>query len=277
MWSEGQWLVASFQKLSTENQKLKTTSMNTRLKEYGQPAFVLCVLVLAVSGLGMSVMKDSLGGYLTKTPLLLMRSLDALDANALAPLEVIARQKIESQDIVASLGTEDYIQWVLADANDTLGTGRVMVFVTYYRLPDRVPHVPEECYMGGGFQRLVTEAMTLDLGDGQLDAKYLVFGSAQGAAWQGRARVPVVYFFKVNGRFAADRDEARMLLNKNVFGQSSYFSKVELVFNQQAAPVTREQVVHTSQRVLQRLLPVLEQDHWPVLASEDTEGKEIRK
>ncbi|MCP4449863.1 MAG: exosortase-associated EpsI family protein [Planctomycetes bacterium] len=238
--------------------------MNRNFKDYGQPAFVLCVLVLAVSGLGMSVMKDSLGGYLTKTPLLLQRSLDELDASMLAPFEVIVRQKIESEEIVASLGTEDYIQWVLADANDALGTGRVMVFVTYYRLPDRVPHVPEECYMGGGFQRLATEAMALDLGDVRLDARYLVFGSAQGA-WQGQARVPVVYFFKVNGRFAADRDEARMLLNKNVFGQSSYFSKVELVFNQQAAPVTRDQVVHTSQRVLQRLLPVLEQDHWPNL------------
>ena len=239
--------------------------MNKNLKEYGQPAFVCCALVLAVSGLGMSVMTDSLGGYLTKTPSLLQRPLDQLDAAALAPFEVIAKQKIESQDIIASLGTEDYIQWVLEDADDAMGTGRVMVFVTYYRLPDRVPHVPEECYMGGGFQRLATDAMTLDVGPNRLEARYLVFGGAEGFAGQGRDKVPVVYFFKVNGRYAADRDEARMLLNKNLFGKSSYFSKVELVFNQQAGPVTRDQVSHTSQRVLQRLLPVLEQDHWPDL------------
>jgi len=241
--------------------------MNSNLKEYGQPAFVLCVLVLAASGLGMSVMTDSLGGYLTKRPLLLQRSLDDLDVRALGPFEVIARQRIENQEIVDSLGTEDYIQWVLEDANDALGTGRVMVFVTYYRLPDRVPHVPEECYMGGGFQRLATDAMVLDLGETQLETKYLVFGAAGGPAWQGGARVPVVYFFKVNGQYAKDRDEARMLLNKNMFGKSSYFSKVELVFNQQAAPVTQDQVKRTSQRVLKRLLPVLEQDHWPDWAS----------
>jgi hypothetical protein len=249
--------------------------MNKNFKEYGQPAFVLCVLVLAVSGLGMSMMVDSLGGYLTKEPLLLQRPLDELDAGALAPFEVVTRQKIESKEVVASLGTEDYIQWVLEDANDVLGTGRVMVFVTYYRLPDRVPHVPEECYMGGGFQRLATDAMLLNVGDVPLDAKYLVFGGAQGPAWQGHAKVPVVYFFSVNGRYAADRDEARMLLNKNIFGRSSYFSKIELVFNQQAAPVTRDQVVHTSQRVLQRLLPVLEQDFWPVLASGEAEGEKV--
>jgi hypothetical protein len=247
------------------------------LKEYGQPAFVLCILVLAVSGLGMSVMTDSLGGYLTKTPLLLQRSLDELDADALAPFEVIARQKIESKDIVASLGTEDYIQWVLEDADDAMGTGRVMVFVTYYRLPDRVPHVPEECYMGGGFQSLATDAMTLDVGQDKLEARYLVFGGADGSMGQGRDTVPVVYFFSVNGHFAADRNEARMLLNKNLFGRSSYFSKVELVFNQQAAPVTRDQVVHTSQRVLERLLPVLEQAHWPDLASEEAEGEKARR
>ncbi|MCF7974539.1 MAG: EpsI family protein [Phycisphaerae bacterium] len=249
--------------------------MNKNLKEYGQPAFVLCVLVLAVSGLGMSAVKDSLGGYLTKTPWLLKRSLDEMDANALAPFDVIARQKIQDKETVASLGTEEYIQWVLEDAHDALGTGRVMVFVTYYRLPDRVPHVPEECYMGGGFQRLATEALILDLGDTRLETRYLVFGGAQGPVGQGDAKVPVVYFFSVNGRFAADRDEARMLLNKNLFGRSSYFSKVELVFNQQAAPVTRDQVIHTSQRVLQRLLPVLEQDHWPAVASEEAEGKKI--
>ena len=243
--------------------------MNTRLKEYGQPAFVLCVLVLAVSGLGMSAVVDSLGGYLTKTPLLLKRPLDALDASALAPFEVIARQKIQDRETVASLGTEDYIQWVLADANDAMGTGRVMVFVTYYRLPDRVPHVPEECYLGGGFQRLATEALILNLGEVRLEARYLEFGGAQGPVWQAGAKVPVVYFFCVNGRFAADREEARMLLNKNLFGRSSYFSKVELVFNQQAEPVTRDQVVHTSQRVLQRLLPVLEQDHWPALTPDE--------
>lgn len=247
--------------------------MNANLKYYGQPAFVLCVLVLAVSGLGMSVMKSSLGGYLSKEPLPLKRSLDELDAQALKPFDVVTRQKIENKDVVESLGTEDYIQWILEDVNDQQGVGRVMVFVTYYPLPDRVPHVPEECYMGGGFQRLATDAMTLQVAGESLDAKYLVFGAAQGALWQTDSKVPVVYFFKVNGQYAADRDQARMLLNRNIFGKSSYFSKIELVFNQQAGPVTREQVIHTSERVLASLLPVLEQDHWPDWNPKDSEDQ----
>ena len=127
--------------------------------------------------------------------------------------------------------------------------------------------------MGGGFQRLTTETLHLQIGRTHLETRYLVFGRTEDPAWRAGDKVPVVYFFKVNGRFAADRNEARMLLNKNLFGKSSYFSKVELVFNQQAAPVTREQIVHTSQQVLERLLPVLERDHWPVLASEDAVGR----
>lgn len=148
-----------------------------------------------------------------------------------------------------------------------------MVFVTYYALPDRVPHVPEECYMGGGFQRLATEGLHLQIDQARLETRYLVFGRTEETAWQGGDKVPVVYFFRVNGQFAADRNEARMLLNKNLFGKSSYFSKVELVFNQQAAPVTRDQIVHTSQRVLERLLPALEQDHWPAPASVEAAGR----
>lgn len=236
---------------------------------YLQPAFLSCVLVLLMSGVGMSVMVRGLGGYLEKEPLPLARSLELLDEQALYPFRVVSRQRIENDEVLASLGTQDYIQWVLEDpqAGDHSATKRVMLFVTYYPLPDRVPHVPEECYMGAGFQRLATDTFTLSpqaqRSGGTLRARYLVFGGPSRGNWQSSVRVPVVYLFRVNGRYAANRDEARVALNRNIFGKSSYFSKVELVFNQGTGTPSKEETVDASQRLLALLLPILERDHWP--------------
>ncbi len=231
---------------------------------YLQPAFLSCVLVLLMSGVGMSVMMRGLGGYLDKEPLPLARSLELLDEQALLPFRVVSRQRIENDEVLASLGTKDYIQWVLEDpqAGDHGGPKRVMLFVTYYPLPDRVPHVPEECYMGGGFQRLATDTLTLTLSPqaqrsgGTLRARYLVFGGSSRDNWQSSVRVPVVYLFRVNGRYAANRDEARVALNRNIFGKSSYFSKVELVFNQGTGTPSKQETVDASQRLLALLLPI---------------------
>ena len=233
---------------------------------YLQPAFLSCVLVLLMSGAAMSVMVRGLGGYLDKEPLPLTRSLEMLDEQALRPFRVVSRQHIENEDVLASLGTQDYIQWVLEDpqAPDHSRAKRVMLFVTYYPLPDRVPHVPEECYMGAGFQRLATDTLTLALPEeaqrssGTLRVRYLVFGGSSRENWQSSVRVPVVYLFRVNGRYAANRDEARVALNRNIFGKSSYFSKVELVFNQGTGTLSKQETVDTSQRLLARLLPILE-------------------
>jgi hypothetical protein len=77
------------------------------------------------------------------------------------------------------------------------------------------------------------------------------------------SRVPVVYVFRVNGEYAVDRNEARVILNKNLFGKSSYFSKVELVFNQGSESLSKEQILAHAEKCLAVLLPVLESEHWP--------------
>jgi len=231
-----------------------------------QPAFLSCTLVLALSGIVMSVMIETLGGYLTKVPLPLRRPLQDLDAASLAPFQVVARQTIRDRETLTSLGTDDYIQWVLEDAESSSPLRRCMVFITYYPLPDKVPHVPEECYLGGGFQQFTADTLRFSLGDDPdsvLHAKYLVFGSLRNRDWGQAVRVPVVYFFKVNGAYASDRGEARVILNENMFGRSSYFSKVELVFNQGMAGAGEEAVRQFCAKLLQRLVPVLERDHWP--------------
>jgi hypothetical protein len=240
------------------------------VRAYLQPAFVVCVLVLAAAGAGMSVTMKKLGIVFKKESLPLKKSLEALDEKDLTPYKVVLKQKIQNPDTLKALGTDDYIQWILEDTGqaDSSPVKECLLFVTYYRLPDRVPHVPEECWTGGGYQKLGSEAVTFKINDGKgfdanVPAKYLVFALKKTDLWQGGERVPNLYFFKVNGQYAGSREEARIALNKNLFGKNSYFCKVELVFNRSSFAPSKEQAVTASEKLLAVILPILEQDHWP--------------
>jgi len=235
---------------------------------YFQPAFVICVAVLAIVGGGMSIAQKKLGLALKKEPLPLKQSLDLLDEAMLAPYDVVAKLKIENEEILKSLGTSDYIQWVLEDPCQPAESPvrRVMLFVTYYALPDRVPHVPEECYTGGGYQRLATEAVRLRISESgrqrEIPGRCLVFGTSDTNLLMA-AQFPVLYFFRVNGQYAGSRDGARVALNRNIFSPHSYFSKVELVFNQSRSAPTQAEAMAAAERLLAVVLPQLEHHHWP--------------
>jgi hypothetical protein len=245
-------------------------NIRNNIRAYFQPAFLICVAILTTAGAGMSIAVKSFGVYLKKEPLPLKKSLEFLDESDLASYRVISKIKIENEEIITALGTEDYIQWVLEDteAVDNSAAEKCMLFITYYQLPDRVPHVPEECYAGGGFQRLASDSVTLEISNNagferKLQGKHLVFGNTKANLWQRGEKFPVLYLFKVNGEYAASREEARIALNKNLFRKSSYFCKVEMVFNQTLIPPNKEQAIKAGEKLLAVILPVLETKHWP--------------
>lgn len=241
------------------------------LRVYLQPAFLLCVVVLAAAGSGMSFAIKSFGVYLKKEPLLLKKSLELLDESDLSPYAVVPpKLKIENQEVLKSLGTEDYIQWILEDTDVDADNSvkRFMLFITYYRLPDRVPHVPEECYAGGGFQRLASDDINFEINNKNgfqrsIEGKYLVFGSMNANLWRSTDKFPVLYMFRVNGEYAGSREQARVILNKNLFKKNSYFSKVEIVFNQGPDISDKKSAVEASQKLLTVILPILEEEFWP--------------
>lgn len=246
---------------------MSNKKMNAILKPYLQPAFLICVGVLAAAGLGMSVTIQTFEIYLQKEPLPIKKSLDKIDEAELAPYEIVEKIKIENEEIVKSLGTEEYIQWIFRDTepieDNPLTAG--MLFITYYKKPDRVPHVPEECYTGGGYQRVKTENIEFSINRGEnakkIPGRYLVFGSQ--STWTGMHTFPVLYLFRVNGVYAGSREQARLALNKNIFGKHSYFCKIEIVFNQQSENPTRQQAIQASEKLLNVVLPQLESEHWP--------------
>lgn len=245
--------------------------LKNNVRTYLQPAFLICVLVLAAAGAGMSFTMKKLGVVLRKEPLPLKKSLNLLDEGDLGPYQVVPpKRTIENPEILQALGTQDYIQWVLEDTEQDPSSPvkTFLLFVTYYPLPDRVPHVPEECWTGGGYQRLTSEDLTLHAAGNAgfratVPAKYLVFGPKASNLWQSNVRIPNVYFFKVNGEYAGGREDARLALNKNLFGRHSYFCKVELVFNTSSVPPTKEEAVGASEKLLATVLPILEEKHWP--------------
>jgi hypothetical protein len=236
------------------------------IRVYLQPAFLICVVVLAIAaGATMKL------GVIKKEFLPLKKSFDTLNEGKLAPYKVVEKLKMENEDVLKALGTQDYIEWVLEDAEAPADSSvrRLMLFVTYYGRPDRVPHVPEECYAGGGFQQLASDGVTFEIKkagfERKIDGEYLVFGSKK-SDFRGRSgQITVLYFFRVSGKYAVGRSETRFLLNKNLFRKYSYFSKVELDFNQTLVAPSREEAVAAGEKLLAVVLPILEQEHWPDL------------
>ncbi len=241
------------------------------IRAYLKPAFLICTAVLAIAGAGMSVTIKKAGLYLKKEPIPLKKSLDLLDENGLASYEVEPdnKFKIENEEVVKTLGTKDYIQWIISDtdAEVTGPTKNCHLFITYYDCPDRIPHVPEECYVGSGFQQFAKDNVTLKINcngsQKEIPGKYLVFGSPRASIWQSTEKFPVIYLFRVNGEYAGSRNDARIALNMNLSGKSSYFSKVELAFNQSSTPPNKKEALAATEKLLSVILPILEKEYWP--------------
>ncbi len=255
--------------------------MNGAINKYLQPSFMICVIILFISAAGMSLAIKNFGMYLQKEPLPLKKSLELLDRNGLGRYKIVVKDKIGNKDMLESLGTEDYIQWVLEDPDVSADSPvrQCLLFVTYYSLPDRVPHVPEECYTGGGYQKLSSETLPLKLqaaetqNSGEIAngreilVKYLIFGTRSSELWGDSSNFSVLYVFNVDGQYTNSREETRIVLNKNIFSKYSYFSKVEWKFfntrlGQKASP-SKEQTVMASVKLLKVILPILEKEHWP--------------
>ncbi len=270
------------QTAGSERVERQTGAAGVIRAEYLRPAFLICAAVLAISGAALSATIKVLGIYLKKEPLLLKAPLSTLDKSDLGWYRVMKKDVIESEDVVKTLGTEDYIQWQLEDTNvpDDSPVRFCALFITYYGLPDVVPHVPDECYTGGGYQMVSKpEDVTLDVArqtDGgqvkagvnkKIPATYVVFSTTETNLLAGGVQFPVMYTFGVNGDYAAGRNTVRGILNRNILRKYSYFSKVEWKFyNYRFGRLMfpgRDEAIRASERMLGVLLPVLERKHWP--------------
>ena len=253
--------------------------MKNILKIYTQPSFLICILVLAVAGASQSYVIKHLGVQLIKLPIPLKKPLDMLEEFDLSPYKVINKHNIRNKDVLENLGTEEYIQWEFEDvsADKSSNSKYCSLFITYYTgNPDQVPHVPDECYVGGGNQRLASDIVGLnlkftnddDIGQvKKINAKYIVFSHKNSNMWQVASEFPVMYFFHANGKYSGSRTETRKIMGKNLLGKYSYFAKVEWKFYGRgysgAIYPDKKEIIEASEKFLSILLDVMDKEFWP--------------
>jgi hypothetical protein len=234
------------------------------------PVFIAGILLFILSFSLKSELRSHAG---KKEPVEIRKSLEKLDENKLQPFMVISKHKIENPDVLASLDTTEYLMWILEDTEvkETSPVRYCSLFITYYPLASCM-YTPEQTYIGGGNEFLFGEPVTLySAGNlsihpkmSPITVRYVVFRNRDSHA---EGQFSVTYFFMVNGEYACNRTDARLLLNKSIFRKQMYLSKVEWKFfsTSSGSPVypDKQQTIEASEKLLSVLLPVLENDHWP--------------
>ena len=145
-----------------------------------------------------------------KHPIPLQKPLEEMNFEAIAPYRLQSQQRIENHDIVKELGTEDYLQCFLEDteAGKSSPIRYCSLFITYYTGdPDTVPHVPDECYVGGGNKQITKEVLDLEIRnlieDGQfenetvdLKVSRVVFKRKSTSIWDTGSTFSRLYFLR---------------------------------------------------------------------------------
>lgn len=242
--------------------------MNRAIREaFRDRKFVIAGVIFLIAALGVQTTAQYMKLHFRKLYLPLRKSLQAFDAAKLQPPYRVERKERMTSDIEEALGTKEYLQ-ILFD--DTRLTGEETFgkyfnfFVTYYSGdPDQVPHVPDVCYLGGGFEPAGAGDTTisfpgLGLKDDRLPVRVLFFKNSKD--FIPRYQV-VVYFFSVNGRFVEERTKVRWYLG-DIRYKYAYFSKVELSYSTRGSLPDREHVLKLAADFLRQALPMLVNEYW---------------
>ncbi|MHC4834493.1 MAG: hypothetical protein ACYTCN_00825 [Planctomycetota bacterium] len=243
------------------------------IKTYLKPAFIVCVAVLLTAAFGKEWVIWKFGVQMVKEPIALQRPLDEMNDAVLMPFKLKRKDRIQNRDVLESLGTDEYLKWALEDTEAEQGspTRYCSLFITYYTgNPDMVPHVPDECYVGGGNEREAGGMVTVDIpreeAVQELDFQYISFKHTDRQTLRAE-EFSVQYFFHANGKYCSSRTDTRLLLGSNWFSKYSYFCKVEWKFYGADSfgliYPDKEQALAASARLMEKLLPELEKNHWP--------------
>jgi hypothetical protein len=119
-----------------------------------RPAFLLSVLIMAVSAVGMGAAISKYQIYLRKLPILPEngRTLGALPTET-ENWKRLGQDHVEAAETLEVLGTDNYLTRVYEEKHPPAGQRprRIQLHVAYYTgMIDTVPHVPDRCLVGGG-------------------------------------------------------------------------------------------------------------------------------
>ena len=236
-------------------------------------------LLLLFVAVGLRNANSWFGLHFTKGAVPLKRDLSLFSKESLKPeFELHPRvPRVIGEDELQTLGTHDYVTIRMVDRlkDPSDPTSVAEVFITYYTgKPDMVPHVPDECYLAGGFEQ-VGQAYTQEFhvpgaeaDNDQLPVRVIQFrarGGRLGALREDRD-FAIFYFFRTNDHYATTRNEVRLALS-NPFDKYAYYSKIEirLMDNSLARLATVEEGEKALPGVLAKLMPILLRDHFNTL------------
>jgi hypothetical protein len=241
--------------------------------------YYICLAVLVAGALTMGMAARALGGHFQKQRVDLKKPLALMDQSKLLPDYKLHTMVIPplTEDVIDSLGTSEYLQWLLVDQNrgqrDPASVAHI--FITYYTgKPDMVPHVPDECYQAGGYPSVVApETVQVPVpGCGapndQVAVRLVRFAqsprSRSPLAQVDENAIAILYFFHANGRFCTTRDEVR-LAQASLWDKYAYYSKIEIKFTSSdfQRNASRDESVAAVTPLLRKLLPILLNDHLP--------------
>lgn len=120
-----------------------------------QPAFIVCFLTLALGAAGLTAAVSAFKLYLRKKPIQAEFAVRAVPKETEFWKQFGKDQEV-SEDVKKTLGTENYLTRVYEEKTAKEGSKRpraLELHLAYYTgMVDTVPHVPERCMVGGGFQ-----------------------------------------------------------------------------------------------------------------------------
>jgi len=230
------------------------------LRPLFSPLFIVCVLVLGASAVGLRPTLNALHSRYAKKPIALRRPLQALEPGALPSFRQAAPDPNNPLPL-EDLGTDDAIALTLEQRNPILQTGPILLLVSYYSNPrDKVPHTPEVCYRQGGWivEDITTTPLDvshLALGLRTTELRVVFFKQSVGP------RAAVAYLFVANGQFCWDREQVRWIICRPG-DRYVYFSKVEVAVDYWDES-ERVAAVEVAKRLLREALAVLLADHFP--------------
>lgn len=227
-------------------------------------AFVITALILLISALGIDSLAKALQLTFIRSPVPLRKKLTDFSVSKMYPYQLVRKVKLDSE-IEEALGTKDYLQLLFDDTSlkSQNAPGKlVSFFVTYYTGSlDQVPHVPDVCYQGGGYDPIGSDNTTIripgiGLPNDKLAVRILIFRNTRSIIPTNKV---VVYFFSVNGEFKATRGAVRLALS-DIRNKYAYFSKVEIAFG--GVQPDRDKALELTAKFLKKALPLLMNEHW---------------
>ncbi len=244
-----------------------TNEPPTATRRFLELTFIIPTAILALSAFVIGPHIIAKGEAGVREPLPLTAPLNELQKSKLAPY-TFNRSNTLTAAVEEALGTDQYIDWALTDTTikDHVSPLRnIRLFITYYTGGrELVPHTPDICYLGAGYQPVKKEDIDVYLDSLATNVPIRAITFEKSQVFGGETPT-VIYLFACNGDYVSSRDGVRFRVN-SPGSTYAYFSKIEITFGTpQSRPQnpTREEAIEAATRLLNVVLPLLSEHHFP--------------